>query len=87
MRELPEIAAQMRRWIDRSEQWLKEATESTAPAAELAGPIATAIRAALSEEAGTRGLALDDADWALLETDITLNADGLAFVADRKRTG
>lgn len=82
---LPEIAAQLGRWIDRSEAWLEEAASSDAPADELAKPIAAALRRAIGDEARAIGLDLGERDWSLLSLDIDLNADGIAFAAERRR--
>lgn len=82
---LPEIAAQLRRWVDRSERWLEEAAASSAPLPDLAKAIATKLRRAIKQEADCIGLHLQQADWELLDLDVQLNAEGIAHVADRRR--
>ncbi len=86
IRDLEEVATQLRVWIDRSEAWVEEGARSEAPTAALEATILGKLRAAMGTEAAARGLVLGAEDWALLETDITLNAQGLAFVADKTRT-
>jgi len=83
---LPEIAAQVRRWVDRSEQWLEEAATSDASATDLAKGIAGKLRRGIEEEAYAIGLQLGQADWELLDLDVRLNAEGIAYVADKRRT-
>lgn len=78
IRDPAEVGAQVRAWIDRSEAFLEQA------AAGDERPIADKLRAAIAEVAERRGLALTDADWKLLATDIDLNAQGIEFAA-RKR--
>jgi len=87
VRDLAEVAAQVRAWIDRSEGWLDEAARSDASLDAMTVRIARKVRAAIAEDASARGLSLDESDWALLSTDVALNAQGVAFVADKKRRG
>ena len=44
-------------------------------------------RGAIAADASGRGLALGEDDWKLLALDMDLNAQGLAFVGERKRKG
>lgn len=83
--DLAEVAAQLRGWIDRSEAWLDEAAKSDAPRADMTRTLAGAIREAIDRDAAARGLSLEAADWELLALDIELNAQGIAFVAERRR--
>ena len=85
IRDLEEVARQLRTWIDRSEQWLEEAVRSDAPVERLAKKIADELQSAVAQDANERGMFLGRADWKLLELDIQLNADGIAFVADKRR--
>lgn len=87
VRDLDEVAAQVGAWVDRSEAWLEEGAKSERTLAEIEADIAAKIRGALEGDATKRGVSFDDADWKLLELDIMLNAQGVAFVADRKRAG
>lgn len=73
IRDLDEVAAQLRAWIDRSEALM----ERVARGDEV--DVAAELRRAIAEDAAGRGLALTDADWNLLATDIDLNAQGIVF--------
>lgn len=81
--DLDTAAAQLERWLLLSEE-LEGRAVALAP--EEAEPM---IRAALEDEmrkaARARGLDLNERDWELLELDLRLNAQGLAFTASRKR--
>jgi glyoxylase-like metal-dependent hydrolase (beta-lactamase superfamily II) len=77
--DLSEVAAQVRAWIDRSEAWLNECLASDAPLEAQTKRVADAYRAALA------GWSFRSEDWALLATDIDLNAQGIAVAADRRR--
>jgi glyoxylase-like metal-dependent hydrolase (beta-lactamase superfamily II) len=85
--DLAEVASQLHVWIDRSARWLDEAASGSAPVSELSAGIQEKIRAAIADETSRRGLALTDDDWKLLALDIDLNAQGIAFVAGKKRGG
>jgi len=78
--ELEEIAAQLRPWIDLSEQ-LVEVARQKGPGA--VGEIEAALRARMIQCAEARGLSLDAEDWKVLELDLELNAQGLVAVAGR----
>ena len=84
--DLLEVAEQVRGWIDRSEGWLEEAVKSEEPLAAITQQIRTKLRLAIDEDASGRGLGLTEDDWRVLATDIDLNAQGIAFVADKKRS-
>jgi glyoxylase-like metal-dependent hydrolase (beta-lactamase superfamily II) len=84
--DVPAIGAQLSRCIDQAEGWLDEAARSDAPVAALESRLRDQIRAAIDAQARDRGLDLGPADWASLALDIDLNAQGIAFVADRART-
>ena len=80
---LEATAAQLHWWIDRSEALLEEAIPLAPEEADrrlLAG-----VQGLMDEAAGRRGLALDEADRALLALDVELNAQGLAWVASKRR--
>ncbi len=74
-----EIAAQVRRWVDWSADWLERCLASDAPLSAQIDEVAAAYRAALAKHP------LRDEDWALLSTDIDLNAQGIVVAADRRR--
>ncbi|MRG90815.1 MBL fold metallo-hydrolase [Polyangium spumosum] len=81
--DLDVVASALHRWIDLSAA-LVDAAVALAPAE--AEPM---IRAALEKEmeraAGDAGISLDAEDLALLELDLALNAQGLAYVASKRR--
>jgi glyoxylase-like metal-dependent hydrolase (beta-lactamase superfamily II) len=83
--DVPKIAAQLTRCIDESEAWLVEATQSDAPLPALEARLRDQIRAAIDADARAVGLTLGPSDWDSLALDIDLNAQGIAFVADRAR--
>lgn len=83
--DIDEVATQLRVWIDRSEKWLDDAAASDQPVADLTATIAVELRNAMIADAAGRGLALDDADLKLLALDIELNAQGIAYVAEKRR--
>lgn len=85
VRDLDEVATQLRAWIDRSEAWLDEGSKSDEPVAAITARIQEKLRAAIVEDTSRRGLSLDAADWKLLALDIELNAQGIAFVAEKRR--
>jgi glyoxylase-like metal-dependent hydrolase (beta-lactamase superfamily II) len=86
VKDIADVAAQVRGWVDRSEAWLDEGAKSDAPVAEMTKRIAAQLREAIDADARGRGLALGAADWDVLATDIDLNAQGIAFVADKRRS-
>jgi glyoxylase-like metal-dependent hydrolase (beta-lactamase superfamily II) len=85
VRDLDEVGAQIRAWIDRSEAWLVECAASDLSVEAMTARIAEKLRTAMVDDASGRGIALGDADWKLLATDVDLNAQGIAFVADKRR--
>ncbi len=85
VRDLARIAEQVGRFVDLSEQWVEQAVKSGGTMAELSRTIEAALRAALDSQARAVGLALGADDWKALELDVTLNAQGLAFVALKQR--
>ena len=85
IRDLEEVASQLRGWIDRSQGWLEEATRTDEPLGAMTSGLMHKIRVAIGEDASRRGLALTKEDWDLLAFDIELNAQGIAFVADKNR--
>jgi glyoxylase-like metal-dependent hydrolase (beta-lactamase superfamily II) len=85
VRDPAAVAGQLRGWIDRSEQWLLDAVKSDAPAAEVQAKLREEQQFDISEAAAAIGLPLGEAEWAFLEVDIDLNAQGIAFVAQQRR--
>lgn len=86
VKDLDEVATQLHGWIDRSEAWLERAASSDESVQVMHTRIAADLRLALDVEAKRLGLVLGATDWELLSTDIDLNAQGIAFVADKKRS-
>jgi glyoxylase-like metal-dependent hydrolase (beta-lactamase superfamily II) len=85
VRDLDEVARQLRAWIDRAEAWLSEAIASGASVEIMTARLARAWRGALKQEAESRGLDFGEDEWKLLAMDIALNAQGIAAVAEAKR--
>ena len=85
VRDLEEVAGQLRAWIDRSQAWLEEATRSQEPVSAITARIEEHLRRAIADDTAKRGIALDAEGWKVLALDIALNAQGIAFVADKKR--
>jgi glyoxylase-like metal-dependent hydrolase (beta-lactamase superfamily II) len=83
--DLREVAAQVGAWVDRSEHWLDEAARSDEAVPAMTARIRERIRRAVEDETSRLGLAMTEADWELLAMDIDLNAQGIAFVAERRR--
>lgn len=81
--DLDVVAVQLRRWIERSEALVVEAARR--PAVEAEAWIAGELRAAMDAEAKAVGLSFDAGDWELLALDLGLNAQGLAWVASKRR--
>ena len=85
VRDIPAIAAQLRRRVDASEAWLTEATVSDRPPEDVLARLREQVRAGVLVDARDAGLALTPSDWDSLALDIDLNAQGIAFVAARQR--
>jgi len=83
--DVAEVASQLRAWIDRSEAWLEVSAKGDLSVESMTAWIAAAIRAAIREDSESRGLHFGDHAFKVLETDIDLNAQGIAFVANKKR--
>jgi hypothetical protein len=79
---IPEVAAQLRAWIDLSEAAQDEAAAGDQPLADMTKAIEAKLWAAFDAR-----LALTAADRAMLELDVDLNAQGIAWVAQKKREG
>lgn len=80
-----EVAAQLHAWIDRSERWRDEAAKSAEPVAGISARIQEQLRAAIDQDTRKRGVIFGDAEWKVLALDVELNAQGIAFVADKMR--
>ncbi|MSP25587.1 MAG: MBL fold metallo-hydrolase [Myxococcales bacterium] len=77
--DLREVASQVRAWLDRSEAWLEQCLLSDASLEAQTEAVAASYRAELSR------YPLSAEDWSLLQTDIALNAQGIAVAAARRR--
>lgn len=75
------IAAQLRRFVDRAEAWVEEASRGEETTSEIETRLAAAWWSAILEEAPHFGAA----ERELLALDVELNAQGLAFVAAARR--
>lgn len=82
-----EVASQVRRFVDRSQALVVRESKTVDPIATCSARIEADLRELFDEAARDVGLVLDADDWASLELDVTLNAQGLAFVADKLRRG
>jgi len=85
IRDLDEVASQLRAWIDRSEEWLESGVSSDEPHEAMTNRIAKELREAIDADAKRRGISFTKGDWDLLALDIELNAQGIAFVANKRR--
>jgi glyoxylase-like metal-dependent hydrolase (beta-lactamase superfamily II) len=79
------VARQLHAWIDRADAWVEEAALGTESVAAITERLRTAWRKAIAHENDARKLGFGEAEWALLATDIDLNAQGLAVAAELKR--
>lgn len=85
IRDVAEVARQLHAWIDRSEKWRDDAAKSSAPVAEMTAHIQSELRRAIEVDTTSRGIVFGEAEWKVLALDIELNAQGIAFVADKMR--
>lgn len=83
--DLEEVASQVLRWIDLSEELLDRETRFDHTPEQMHVAFAKDLRASIAADTTARGLSLTPADWELLALDIDLNAQGVAFVADKAR--
>ena len=81
--DLDAVAAQLTQWINYSETLMNDSLAR--PAAEAEAWIRAKLTDAMELAAKDRGLTLDAGDRALLDFDLDLNAQGLAFAASKKR--
>jgi glyoxylase-like metal-dependent hydrolase (beta-lactamase superfamily II) len=77
------IASQLLAWIDRSERLVEEAVGLEPDDAER--HIRDGLEIALQEAVRSAGVELRPADRSLLELDLALNAQGLAWTASKRR--
>lgn len=77
------IAAQLRRFVDRAEEWVESGARSGESLQALEARFTENWRKAIAEEAPQFGAA----ENKLLDLDVELNAQGLAFVANAQRGG
>lgn len=79
--EVAQIGAQVRRFIDRAGEWVLAASKTSEPVAAIEARFAAAWWKAIEEEAPAFG----PNEKKLLELDVRLNAQGLAYAADSMR--
>jgi glyoxylase-like metal-dependent hydrolase (beta-lactamase superfamily II) len=84
--DLREVASQLHRWIDRSQQWAEESAKSGASMEAMTQALQGRMKEAFAADASGRGLALTADDWKLLALDVELNAQGLAIAAEKMRS-
>ena len=84
---IAEVAAQLRAWIDISEASVERAAKGDLAGDAIEASIRGELSAAFDEKAREAGLALGEADRAILALDLDLNAQGLAWAAKKKREG
>jgi len=77
-----EIAAQVRRFVDRAATWVEEAARGEEPAPAMEARLASLWWEAIAEEAPRFGAE----EKALLKLDVELNAQGLAYAASALRS-
>jgi len=77
-----ELALQLVRFLDRAGAWVEDAARGDEPVDAMTARLARAWADAIAEEAPQFG----DLEKKLLGLDVELNAQGLAFVANAKRT-
>ncbi len=83
--EIDGVAKQLHAWIDRAEAWVEEAARGQDTVVEMTRRLGVAWREAIARESNERNLGFGKAEWALLATDLDLNAQGLAVAAESKR--
>ncbi|MBK9263755.1 MAG: MBL fold metallo-hydrolase [Polyangiaceae bacterium] len=81
--DLDVIAAQLHQWLDISASLMNQSLEGDPAEAEK--NIRTGLEAAMQRAVNDAGIVLDAEDRALLELDIGLNAQGLAYAASKLR--
>ena len=85
VRSLSKVGEQLKATLQISEDLMREAYASEAPDEALEGRILAPLRAHFEERLAAHGLSLSEDQWAYLSLDIELNAQGLAFVAQKMR--
>jgi glyoxylase-like metal-dependent hydrolase (beta-lactamase superfamily II) len=81
VRGLEQVADQLHRWLARSAILVEQARSRSA--GERVAFLRSALDAEMAAEAERAGLSLSADDWAFLELDLGLNAQGLAHAASR----
>lgn len=81
--DLEVVGGQLHRWLDLSAALVEDAARAPEGAEER---VRAALKAALTRAAEEAGLALDADDWALLDLDVALNAQGLIHAASRRQS-
>jgi glyoxylase-like metal-dependent hydrolase (beta-lactamase superfamily II) len=83
--DLQAVGDQLLRWIDLSDRLVADA--AGLPSEQREGWIRRHLSERMDQEASRVGLSFDADDRALLELDLQLNAQGLAFVAGKRAVG
>jgi len=84
LEDLDAVAASLHRWLDLSASLVEQAIAMNPAEAEKS--IRAALDEAMDRAAAEAGIMLDDADRRLLELDLALNAQGLAYAASKRRS-
>lgn len=80
-----EVAKQLHTWIDISEDAMEDAASGDLTGAALERALQQTLWSAFEKAATAAGITLTEADRALLELDVDLNAQGLAWAATKRR--
>jgi glyoxylase-like metal-dependent hydrolase (beta-lactamase superfamily II) len=83
--DVAEVASQLRWWLERSAALLDREAASDRDLAAMTISIERDLREAFADRASASGLALTTADWSTVALDLDLNAQGIAWVAQKKR--
>ncbi len=83
--QLKIASVELTRHLDAHEEVLKKAIHSKLVGRELSDYCEGFIRSYFKEEIKRRNIADNSSTWDVLELDVTINAQGIAFVAERAR--
>jgi len=84
--EVGAIADQLHEWLELAEKWVCDACDSGDSAEVITERLRGAWREAAERTIHARGFGFSHDEWRLLDTDFSLNAQGLAVAAMRRRT-
>jgi glyoxylase-like metal-dependent hydrolase (beta-lactamase superfamily II) len=84
--DLDVIAVQLHEWLARAGAWVDEAARGDETIEAMTERLTRAWRAAIEDEVARRDLGFGPEEWSALALDVELNAQGLAFAAEAKRS-